>query len=74
MKRLSLWEILKMLCNVSRFDKRKTEILQAKELTIKLKKPAHFQVDGEYLGKTAALHAVIKPRSLRMVLPVNDAA
>lgn len=74
MKRLSLWEILKMLCNVSRFDKRKTEILQAKELTIKLKKPAHFQVDGEYLNKTAELRAEIKPGSLRIVLPVNDAA
>ena len=69
LKQLSIWRILKIMFNISKFNKRTTEIFHAKELNIQLKKPAHFQVDGEYLDKTKNITAIIHPKILHIMLP-----
>jgi diacylglycerol kinase family enzyme len=51
------------------FDPSKTEIYQAASLDVKSKKRAHFQVDGEYLGKVNRITANILPKALKMIVP-----
>ncbi|PWV51454.1 diacylglycerol kinase family protein [Chitinophaga sp. S165] len=69
LKRLSIAELLKMLFRHRPFDPTKTEILQASQVTIITRKRAHFQLDGEYLGKTKLVSASILPRALKVIVP-----
>ncbi len=69
LKRLSIAELLKMLFRHRPFDPTKIEILQASQVTISTRKRAHFQVDGEYLGKTKQVSASILPRVLKVIVP-----
>lgn len=69
LKRLSIAELLKMLFRHRPFDPTKTEILQASQVTIITRKRAHFQVDGEYLGKTKEVSASILPQALKVIVP-----
>jgi diacylglycerol kinase (ATP) len=58
-KKVSFSEIFKMMVTHRPYDKNKTELYQAKSVTIESKKQAHFQVDGEYLGKVKKVEASI---------------
>jgi diacylglycerol kinase (ATP) len=69
LKRLSIAELFKMLFRHRPFDPTKTEILQASQVTISTHKRAHFQVDGEYLGKTKHVSASILPHALKVIVP-----
>jgi diacylglycerol kinase family enzyme len=73
LRKLSLTELLKMLFFNRKFNPKKTELLQADQLDIKVKKKVYFQVDGEYLGKTQSIHAVAKPKSFLLVFPKKQA-
>lgn len=68
-RRLSLLELFKMIRRFKPFDPRKTEVIQADQVTISTKRKAHFQVDGEYLGKVKAVNAVIMAQSLHVLIP-----
>lgn len=70
LRKLSIPELLKMLFRHRPFDPAKTEILQASQVTISTRKRAHFQIDGEYLGKTNQIRANILPRALKVIVPV----
>jgi diacylglycerol kinase (ATP) len=50
-KKVSFSEIFKMMVTHRPYDKDKTALYQAKSVSIESKKEAHFQVDGEYLGR-----------------------
>ena len=68
-KKISPLEVFKMLISHTSFNPHKTEVLEAKSLKIKLSKKIHFQVDGEYLGKTDEVEAILIPSALEIIVP-----
>jgi diacylglycerol kinase (ATP) len=68
-KKISFKEILKMRFTHSPFDSSKTELFQTASLEINSRRKAHFQVDGEYLGKVTRVEAKIVPDALEMIVP-----
>ena len=68
-KHISVLEIFKMVFTHAPYDPEKTEIFQTNELSIRSTKRVHFQVDGEYLGKTKAVNAVLVPHALQVICP-----
>lgn len=69
LRRLSIMELLKMLFRHRPFDPAKTEIIQASQVSISTRKRAHFQIDGEYLGKTTHIYASILPHAMKVIVP-----
>lgn len=69
LRQLSFIELLKMLLRVKSFNPHKTEIISLKSVTIELESPAHFQVDGEYLGKTMKVKAETLPAYMHVMVP-----
>lgn len=68
-KKISLFEIYKMTFSRGNTDPAKTEIFQTNQLTIRSRHRAHFQVDGEYLGKLYEIKAAIVPNGLQIIVP-----
>ena len=68
-KKLSVKEVFKMIVTHTPYDKTKTEVLQTSSLHIQSRRRAHFQVDGEYLGKVNNIKAVILAHALEVIVP-----
>jgi diacylglycerol kinase (ATP) len=68
-RKISVTEIFKMRFIHKNFNPAKTEFFQAKAIEIRSRHKAHFQVDGEYRGKTNTVEAVIQPHALKMIVP-----
>lgn len=68
-RKLNLFELLKMLITHKPFDPERIEVLQASGVEITLKRKNYFQVDGEFLGKTTSVKARVLPRILNVMLP-----
>ena len=68
-RKISLLEIFKMWFRPRPFDPEKTEILQAESVEINTTRKVHFQIDGEYLGKTKYVKAKILPAQLHILVP-----
>lgn len=68
LRRLSVPELLKMLFRHKPFDPEKTEVIPARSVTISTRRKAHFQVDGEYLGKVSEVKAKILPGALGVMV------
>jgi len=66
-KTYSVLEILKIWLTNMAFDPKHIEVFQTNGLKIKTRRKAHFQVDGEYLGKTNALDAKLLPGAIRII-------
>ena len=71
-KKISLKEIFKMRFTHSPFDTSKTELFQTSSLEIHSRRKAHFQVDGEYMGKTNKIYARILPAALEIIAPPSQ--
>jgi diacylglycerol kinase (ATP) len=69
LRTLSFWEILKMFWQYQPFDKRRIEVLQVKQITIRTKKRVYFQIDGEYRGRIREVKARIDPGALQIMVP-----
>ena len=69
LRKLSCFELLTMLFRHRPFDPKKTEIIPASQVNIISRKKAHFQVDGEYLGKSSQVTATILPKALKVIVP-----
>ena len=69
-RKISLSEIFKMMVTHMAYDPAKTEVFQCTYLDIVSKKHAHFQVDGEYLGKTNKVEATLLPAAISIIVPV----
>lgn len=69
LKKISFKEIFKMLVTHKPYDTSKTEVLQTAALKITSKRKAHFQVDGEYLGKVNHVTARILKDALEVIVP-----
>jgi diacylglycerol kinase (ATP) len=68
-RKLSFVEFFKMLFLNRPFNPEKIEVLQADSVTIRVKKRAYFQVDGEYRGRTRKISAHIEAGALLMLVP-----
>jgi diacylglycerol kinase (ATP) len=68
-KKISLGELFKMTVSHASYDREKTEIFQTNTLTMRSVKKAHFQVDGEYLGRVNEIKANLVPHALEIIVP-----
>jgi len=68
-KDYSYLEILKIWITKLPFNPKKIEVFQTAEVKISSKHTAHFQVDGEYIGKVNTVEAKILPAAITVVLP-----
>jgi YegS/Rv2252/BmrU family lipid kinase len=68
-KKISIREVFKMVFTHAAYDLDKTEVFQASALSMHSRKKAHFQIDGEYLGKIQSLKVEIIPDALKVVVP-----
>ena len=71
-KKVSIAEILKMMVTHTPFDENKTEVFQVKSVEIHSKRKAHFQIDGEYLGKVNDVKASLIPAALQIIIPGEE--
>jgi diacylglycerol kinase family enzyme len=60
-RKFAISEIFKMWFRPQLFNPKKIEIIQATSIHIETQHAAHFQVDGEYLGKVRHVNAQIPP-------------
>lgn len=67
-KDYSYLEILKIWITRLPFNPKKIEVFQVSEAKISSKHQAHFQVDGEYIGKINAVEAKILPAAITVVI------
>jgi diacylglycerol kinase (ATP) len=70
-KKISLAELYKMMVTHVAFDPAKTEVYQTRSLQVRSRVKAHFQVDGEYLGKVNDVQAEIIPSALSVIVPAE---
>lgn len=68
-KEYAVMEILKIWISKLPWNPKKIEIFQASEVKISTKYQAHFQVDGEYMGKTNKIEAKILPNAINIIMP-----
>ncbi len=66
-RKVSFSEIFKMIVTHKPFDKTKTELYQAQSIQIQSRKKVHFQIDGEYLGKTNKIQATLLEDALYII-------
>ena len=70
-KKISLREVFKMVISHEPYDTDKTEVFQTNTLSIRSRKKAHFQVDGEYLGKVNEVNAQIITEAFEIIVPAS---
>jgi diacylglycerol kinase (ATP) len=68
-KTYSVMEILKLKFTHLKLNPENIETFHASELTIKTKHKAHFQVDGESMGKVNHLKASIIQKAIKVIVP-----
>lgn len=73
-KRMALSELFKMMISHKPYDPKKTELFKTSSLKMQSKHRAHFQVDGEYLGKVHAIDAEVLPGALHVIVPPDKKA
>lgn len=71
-RRITFLSVLKMFLHFRRFNPKKVELFQGKNVSITLTKKSHFQVDGEYLGRVNHVTAKILPSQLKLILPPKN--
>jgi diacylglycerol kinase (ATP) len=70
-RRLNLFEISKAIFTNKSFHPDKIEVFSTTQVDIQVQRPFYFQIDGEYMGKTARIHARILPGLIRMLVPAG---
>ena len=68
-RKFSIGEIFKMFVRLLPLNPTKTEIISATSVVINTYSKAHFQIDGEYLGKVKQVEATIMPGELNLIVP-----
>lgn len=67
-KKYSVMEILKLRFTNLPFNPKNIESFQTNSLHIKTRRKAHFQVDGEYLGKVNAIKASLITEAISIIV------
>jgi YegS/Rv2252/BmrU family lipid kinase len=68
-RKLTLIQLFRMLISHKPFSPDCIEIIQTKKAIITARERNHFQVDGEYCGKTNSITTEIIPSSLKILIP-----
>ncbi len=68
-KEYSVLEIAKIWLSKLPWNPKKIERFQTAAIEISTKYKTHFQVDGEYLGKTKKVSATILPAAITIIIP-----
>jgi len=68
-KKLSVGHLLKMLIKPGLFNSSKIEIVSCTSVEINTRNKVHFQIDGEYQGRTKHLTAEINKGAVKMIVP-----
>ena len=68
-KEYAVMEILKIWISKLPWNPKKIERFQASAVQITTKHKVHFQVDGEYLGKTNKVEAKLLPNAISLIMP-----
>lgn len=71
-RKISIGELFKMMVSHKPYDPSKTELFKTRSVSVQSRHSAHFQVDGEYLGKVHSLEAAIEPHVLSIIVPVEN--
>ncbi len=66
-KEYAVMEIIKIWISKLPWNPKKIESYQVSHLKISTKHNAHFQVDGEYLGKTTQVEAKLIPKAIQLI-------
>lgn len=69
MKKISMFETLKMLLRRRSFDPEVLVIHRAQRIRIQCKKRVPFQIDGEFMGKLRSVEAHILPAAIQIWVP-----
>jgi diacylglycerol kinase (ATP) len=70
-RKINLLEVYKSIFTNRAFHPRRIEVFPARSVELVSQRRSFFQIDGEYQGKTARLHARILPGILNMLLPAD---
>jgi diacylglycerol kinase (ATP) len=70
-RKLKLFELIKMLFTHKPFDPEFTEVLHARTIELNTSHRTYFQIDGEFKGKISKLTAHICPGELNVMLPAH---
>ncbi len=70
LRRLRGRELLKMFWRFRPFDPAAVEIFSTTAVSLDIRWPVDFQVDGEYRGKTTHVEVEIRPSALRVRVPM----
>lgn len=68
-RQISLVEFIKLFLKKTTFNPQKVEVFQTTKAEVTLKRKTHFQVDGEYMGKTNKIIAKVVPGKLVILVP-----
>ena len=68
-RQISFVEFCKLFLKKTTFNPKKVEVIQTSKAEVTLKRSTHFQVDGEYLGKTKKISAKIIHEALVLMVP-----
>ncbi|MDQ6610274.1 MAG: YegS/Rv2252/BmrU family lipid kinase [Bacteroidota bacterium] len=68
-RKIKLKEVIKAVMAHRSFNSQNIEVIKAKSVNINFQQKAPFQIDGEYMGKTANISARILPGILWVMLP-----
>ncbi len=71
-KKVTLLQLFRMLVSHAQFDHDCIEIIQTEKAVINSRKKNHFQVDGEYCGKTNTITTEIIPAALKVLIPLGQ--
>lgn len=66
---LHIAEIFKAVTAHRNFNPKNIEIIRTKEVWLRFQQKAPFQVDGEYSGRVAELHARVQPGLVTVLIP-----
>ena len=68
-KKISLWEVFKTLISLKPYNPKMTAVYQTNSVEILSNRAAHFQVDGEYIGKVTSIQADLIADDLEVMVP-----
>jgi diacylglycerol kinase (ATP) len=68
-RKINVIEIFKAVTAHKNFNPKKIEVFRTRNVKLSFQQRVPFQVDGEYMGKIASLHARILPGIVNVMLP-----
>lgn len=68
-RKIAIRELFKMWVTHQPYHPEMTNVIQTTSVQVRCRKPVHFQVDGEYLGKVNHLDAELVPDALVVMVP-----